>query len=729
VAASPQRPRTLTEALRAFSTDDLTRLLGERPDLTYPPPRELGDLVNRATTTTSVARALDQLDAWHRLVAEALSALPDPSAAADVARLIGQPEDLVSGAVHELRARALLWGADDQLHLVRPVREAFEPYPLGLAAPSPRPLTTEEIDAALAATPDEAHAVLDRLTWAPAGAVRNAERLVSVASARTPVEQLLARRLLRPLDADTVILPREVAWHLRAGRPTPQPVPVEAPALTGTARSPQLTDRAAAGAAYGLLHDVELVAFELEATPHRLLRTGGLGLRDVAALARKLSAESAYAIFVLECAHAAGLIGSANLTLLPTPDLDSWLAADGADRWQALAQGWRAAPRFFSRSAQPGVHALGPEAEAPAAPGLRTLLLELISARPVGTVVDLEQLREAATWHRPRLTGAALDAGTLVAWTAREAGWLGLLAMGAVSSFATAARAHAGRLPAAVAELFPDVIDGLVVQADLTAVAPGPLRHEVSAELRLLADQESRGGGGVFRFSPASVRRAFDAGWSSAEIHRWLERHSTTGVPQPLSYLVDDVARRHGSIRVGSAASYLRIDDEAQAAAMLAHPGASALGLRSVGPGLLVADGDAAEVVELLHTLGHTPAVEDAAGALVTTPARPRAPRRTVAAHRTVAPAELAAALASAERTAGQVRPGPDAVDSLHSAMRDSVPVRVSYVGSDGATTERQLAPLDVSAGAFRAVDVVSEQVVTIPLGRIASVTSTSIPT
>ena len=712
--------------MRTFSTEDLTRLLAGRPDLTYPPPRDLADLVSRATTMTSVARALDQLNAWQRLVAEGMAALPDPAATVDVARLVDQPEAQVREAVRELRSRALLWGADDQLHLVRPAREAFEPYPLGLAGPSPRPLSTGEIEAALAASPDEARAVLDRLTWAPAGAVRNADRLVTVAGARTPVEQLLARRLLRPLDADTVILPREVAWHLRGGRPTPQPVPFEAPTLAGRTRDPQLTDRAAAGAAYGLLHDVELVAFELEATPHRLLRTGGLGLRDVAALARKLSADSAYAVFVLECAHAAGLIGAAsNLTLLPTPDLDSWLAAAGADRWRMVAQGWRTAPRFFSRSAQPGVHALGPEAEAPAAPGLRAMVLELVSGLSVGTVLDLDQLAAAAAWHRPRLTGEALSAETLIAWTTQEAGWLGLMAMGAVSSFAVAARTDAESLPDAITGLFPALVEGVVVQADLTAVAPGPLRHEVSAELRLLADQESRGGGGVFRFSAASVRRAFDAGWSSAEIHRWLERHSTTGVPQPLSYLVDDVARRHGSIRVGTAASYLRIDDEAQAASMLSHPRANALGLRSVGPGLLVADGDAAEVVELLHTLGHTPAIEDAAGALVTTPARARAPRRSAAGPRTIAPEELAAALKASAR----VPPGPDAVESLRSAIRESVPVRVSYVGADGAATERQLSPLDVTAGAFRAVDVVSEQVVTIPLGRISSVISTTIAT
>ena len=37
--------------------------------------------------------------------------------------------------------------------------------------------------------------------------------------------------------------------------------------------------------------------------------------------------------------------------------------------------------------------------------------------------------------------------------------------------------------------------------------------------LHLLADVESRGGATVYRFTPSSVRRALDAGWSAAEVH------------------------------------------------------------------------------------------------------------------------------------------------------------------------------------------------------------------
>jgi hypothetical protein len=75
--------------------------------------------------------------------------------------------------------------------------------------------------------------------------------------------------------------------------------------------------------------------------------------------------------------------------------------------------------------------------------------------------------------------------------------------------------------------------------------------------MALLADVESRGGATVYRFSAGSLRRAFDAGWTGAEVHAFLDRHSRTPVPQPLGYLVDDIARRHGHLRIGAAAVYL----------------------------------------------------------------------------------------------------------------------------------------------------------------------------
>ena len=59
------------------------------------------------------------------------------------------------------------------------------------------------------------------------------------------------------------------------------------------------------------------------------------------------------------------------------------------------------------------------------------------------------------------------------------------------------------------------------------------------------------------------MRRALDAGRTAADLHTLLATHSRTPVPQPLTYLVDDLARRHGRIRVGTAGAYVRCDDTA----------------------------------------------------------------------------------------------------------------------------------------------------------------------
>jgi len=677
--ADPRPPaaRTLTEALRAMDTEQLTELLRLRPDLTYPLPHDLAELSTRSTTATSLARAVDALDGWVRTVAEALAALPDPSSIRDVTELLGHG-NAVAAALDQLRRRGLAWGPDRQLHLVRGVREAFDPHPGGLAPPSPRPLTRDQVRAALAECDQAARAVLERLQWSPTGAVRNADRAVSPLTARSPVDQLLARGLLRPLDADTVVLPREVAWLLRDGLFAREPVAPEPPAVTGSTRTPRLVDSAAAGAAFGLLHDVELAVHALETQPHRLLRTGGVAARDVTALARRLGTDPAHATFVLECASAAGLVApGGNLCLLPTTDFDRWAGADGASRWLLLSRSWLTAGRWFSASAEPGTHALGPEAEAQSAPTVRALVVRLAGGLAVGTVPDLEELTAALTWHRPRLARGPVEAGTLVDWTWREASWLGLVALGGVSSFA-AATAGDQPLPAALVALFPEPVQQVILQADLTAVAPGPLEHSVASELRLLADQESRGGGGVYRFSDTSLRRAFDAGWSAAEVLGWLGVHSATAVPQPLAYLVDDVARRHGSIRVGSAAAYLRTDDDAEAAGLLTHPDAGSLGLRSVAPGVLVASVEPAELVAFLHGMGQTPAVEDEGGRMMTPPPGQRAPRpRPGGVPPSTPPAEVAAAVLAAERDHPRHQPGGSASTAVQlSTVSGSEPVR-----------------------------------------------------
>ncbi|MYR47350.1 helicase-associated domain-containing protein, partial [Streptomyces sp. SID5910] len=174
-----------------------------------------------------------------------------------------------------------------------------------------------------------------------------------------------------------------------------------------------------------------------------------------------------------------------------------------------------------------------------------------------------------------------------------------------------AATATAARL---LAPLLPEPLDHVLLQADLTAVAPGPLERPLADTLGVLADVESRGGATVYRFTPGSVRRALDAGRTAADLHAFLARHSRTPVPQPLTYLIDDVARRHGQLRVGAASAYVRCDDDATLDEILADKRAAGLGLRRLAPTVLAAGADPAGLLEGLRAMGFAPAAESAGG-------------------------------------------------------------------------------------------------------------------
>ena len=96
-----------------------------------------------------------------------------------------------------------------------------------------------------------------------------------------------------------------------------------------------------------------------------------------------------------------------------------------------------------------------------------------------------------------------------------------------------------------------------------------------------------------------------------------LATHSRTPVPQPLSYLVEDVARRHGRVRVSAAASFVRCEDEAILGELLTDRRAVALRLRRLAPTVLAAQSTADVVLSRLREMGYAPAAEGADGDVV----------------------------------------------------------------------------------------------------------------
>ncbi|WP_022909445.1 helicase-associated domain-containing protein [Aestuariimicrobium kwangyangense] len=588
--------------MRSLDQNQLTTLLRLRPDLALPRPDSVAEVVERASTHASTRAAIDALDTWQRRVCHALAASPDLISVRQLAALLGGDRGAVEHAVAALRDRALAWGDDNHLRVTQAVRSCFGTHPAGLAQPSPSPLPDAEIDRLVREAGPEAEPVLDQLLWnSPVGRVSGADRPVRLEQANSPTERLLALKLLRPVDAETVVLPREVSLRLRGGRLFRQPVATQVPGWPAAQES-RVVEAAGLGTAQSLVHSVAAVIDEVERTSPRPLATGAFSRRDQQNLARATGTGDAV-VLLLQLAHRLGLVGRGGTAWLPTVTFDQWLGTGPFVRWQGLVKAWL---DLAGWPLEPGAQAGRDEVTSPER-GRIAAARELRSA-PSGAEVTIDRLAERLAWHHP--TWSRVEVDHAAEQTLAEAAELGLVAMGRRTSLWEVTEDPG----------FPEATDGFLVQSDLTAVAPGPLRIDVLRQLDLVADRESPGPATVHRFTSSSVRRGLDAGWTGDALLDWLTAHSATPIPQPLRYLVGDVARLHGAIRVASVGALLTIADEATMQALLRHPQAASLGLRQVAPSLVAARAEAAEVVEVLRELGHAPVAEDERGAVVPTP-------------------------------------------------------------------------------------------------------------
>jgi len=135
--------------------------------------------------------------------------------------------------------------------------------------------------------------------------------------------------------------------------------------------------------------------------------------------------------------------------------------------------------------------------------------------------------------------------------------------------------------------------------------------------LAAVASRESSGAASVWRFSPDSVRRALDVGWTADAVIAKLEAIATNGVPQPLTYLIRDVERRHGAIRASTAVCCLRSDDAALLAEVAADRRLRGLGLRLLAPTVLAGAKPLPETIAALRKAGYAPVEESADGIAV----------------------------------------------------------------------------------------------------------------
>ena len=381
--------------------------------------------------------------------------------------------------------------------------------------------TPESLQQILATAPDRTAALLARFgNWAM-GAVPQAQRRASVLHEGAdvgPVDWLLARGLLVPLDAAHVELPHSVGVSLRGGfvienfSLTP-PVPRLGNTSAGLRRN------AALGAIAETLRLVGEVLYTVREQPLATLRSGGVGVREMKRLADSLRMDVHEAGVLAELCGMAGLLRlDVDSSAWVQPPQLEWLSLPRQEQWLWLVNAWLASERAPSlvgqpvNAAAPGpaghrgaagttINALSAEAQRPDAPVVRKRVLEILheltleAVAPDGQapVLDAAAVLERAEWTQPRM---ARRFSSLIRGILAEAEMLGLIGSGALSQLGAAIAAEQPDDALGIlGEHLPAALQHVLLQADLTAVAPGYLDPELSERLLTMADGRRAGTG------------------------------------------------------------------------------------------------------------------------------------------------------------------------------------------------------------------------------------------
>ncbi|MFM8671906.1 MAG: helicase-associated domain-containing protein [Candidatus Nanopelagicus sp.] len=709
---------TFADELRSRSDEELANIFRLRPDLVTPVPNDFSALAARATSTPSLVRAIDSLNLWQYQIIEAACALPEPFKKSE---LVAVTSEQTNFALDQLWQMGLLYKEGNNYRTPTNLKLLIGDEPAGLG-----PFSVKKIDLdTLKKVPKASQEVLEKLIWGPPRG-----QIANIKKPGNAIGWLLENNVLVALDSHTVALPRETAIKLRGGK-IHKEIFSNPSKLSGKKIEQKQIDLAAVANISTILRWCEEFLHNLSDEAPTALRTGGIGVRDLKRIAEHLGVDESCAGFIAELCYLGGLVViDSDDQILPTSAFDLWLSKPAEERWYSLVILWLDTSRvsgLIGKLGDRSIAPLGPELDRAGASLIRRTALKVLSEnRQISP--DFKSIQEIIKWWNPKRANS-----DFVEWFLREAEWLGITGQGGISTFGINLLSGAEDL--GIESALPKPVDHILIQADNSAVAPGPLLPELAAEMGTIADIESRGGATVYRFSESSIRRGLDHGKTGDQIKSFLIKTSKTPMPQPLEYLISDVAKRHGKLRVGSAHTYIRCEDEGLVQQILHDKKCEHLRFRKIAPEVLVTDFELLEVIGELREYGYLPAAENASGVLLSQPnlrrskSRPKPPR-IISEFSAPQDAIVIAAVKSIRtgersRKVEPIIPGTSSNETLaliNQYIAEGKTLMISYADNNGGVSNRIIDPISISLGTLTAKDEASGELVQFRIPRINGV-------
>jgi Helicase conserved C-terminal domain len=431
--------------------------------------------------------------------------------------------------------------------------------------------------------------------------------------------------------------------------------------------------------------------YELE---HRYLREigkQGLALPEVKLFSAHLGIDGDQVKQLWEIARLAGVVTSVDSRWVLGPNAASWFGSSIEDRWQSLSDTWLAL--------------LGADANG----DLKAHFADL----------DSVSLTDSLAWIYP-LSDTLGASKQLRLTDFAEA--IGLTSHGMPQPwFADAISGKAKAAKQQISGYFPATSNRIIVQADLSVIAPGPLSLEIEKKLRTFLDADKVGLASHFRISALSLSYALETGLDVDQIRTTLVELSGKNLPQPVEYLLADVARRFGRLRVVAddtgASSFIEVHEPAFAIELANDLRLRSLSLRQIEPLRLFTKFSADVAYYTLRENGHLAVRVTAKGKIVS-------PEKIALGAQPVSPVNAfevtLAKLRAADSSAGS-SDDETKLRQVQLAIKNKANIRVVYVGRDGGEYEFVLEPIGLANGRLRGRDRKADIERTLPLANITT--------
>jgi hypothetical protein len=256
--------------------------------------------------------------------------------------------------------------------------------------------------------------------------------------------------------------------------------------------------------------------FDLEKHLIREVGKGGVGLPDVKRLASALGKPNDFAKTTFALSGRLGLMTLSQGRHLLTAEAIEWLEQDQLARMKTLYSNF--------------TDLLGPE-----------LSMELASLK-AGASLKL--------WLEEQFPLAENTVGSRIGQILFSAESFGLTFEEHTASWFNAAVAGSKSFEKLISPNLPAVQERIILQADLSIIAPGPLPTKIEALLRRFANTEHIGLASTYRLSALSVCHGLETGLTTEEIAEILSEAFGSKLPQPVEYLLAEVKSRFGRLVV-----------------------------------------------------------------------------------------------------------------------------------------------------------------------------------